>query len=160
MSFRRMDFGDDVTRVETHLSSSGKEVFVMHARQRTVAVIGASADRSKFGNKAVRAFRDQGWLVFPIHPHRAEIEGVRAYPRLRDVPTPHLDRVSFYVPPEVGLSVIDDLAGMSVGEIWLNPGSESTELLQRLSQLGLATIQACSILALGRDPGEYSDQPE
>ena len=35
---------------------------------KTVAVVGASADRTKFGNKAVRAFHDAGWTVFPIHP--------------------------------------------------------------------------------------------
>ena len=46
---------------------------------QTVAVIGASADRSKFGNKAVRAFRAQGWTVVPVNPRGGDIEGEAAF---------------------------------------------------------------------------------
>ena len=44
---------------------------------RTVAIVGASADRRKFGNKAVRAYLRQGWKVYPVNPNRDEIEGIR-----------------------------------------------------------------------------------
>ena len=98
---------------------------------KTVAVVGASADRSKFGNKAVRAFRDAGWTVFPIHPTLKEVEGLMAYPDLDLVPTERLDQVSFYVPPRVGIGVLDQLARKRIGEVWLNPGSESPEILAR-----------------------------
>ena len=76
----------------------------------TVAIIGASDDRSKFGNKAVRAFRDQGWEVFPIHPTLTAVEGIPAYPDLGAVPAERFDRVSFYVPPAVGLKLIGTVA--------------------------------------------------
>ncbi len=77
----------------------------------TVAIIGASNDRSKYGNKAVRAFRDQGWKVFPVHPSLSEVEGIPAYPDLSAIPVEQLDRVSFYVPPAIGLKLIDTLRG-------------------------------------------------
>jgi predicted CoA-binding protein len=121
----------------------------------TVAVIGASADRSKYGNKAVRAFRDEGWDVFPINPGLNEVEGIPAYASLIDVPAAQLDRVSFYVPPGIGLQLIGKVAQKPVGEIWLNPGSESPELVTRAKRLGLKVIQACSILAIGRQPSMY-----
>jgi len=76
----------------------------------TVAILGASDDRSKYGNKAVRAYRDQGWEVFPIHPTLTEVEGMPAYPDLDAVPVERLDRVSFYVPPRIGLKLIDAVA--------------------------------------------------
>ncbi len=79
----------------------------------TVAIIGANDDRSKFGNKAVRAFRDQGWEVFPIHPTLTAVEGIPAYPDLGAVPVERLDRVSFYVPPAVGVKLIDMVAQAS-----------------------------------------------
>ena len=116
---------------------------------KTVAVVGASADRSKFGNKAVRAFRDSGWTVFPIHPVLEHVEGLPAYRDLDAIPLPALDQVSFYVPPAVGLGILDQVQRKTVGEIWLNPGSESPEILARAEKLGLNVIQACSILARG-----------
>lgn len=130
------------------------EVAISPSRQR-VAVVGASADRSKFGNKAVRAFRDQEWDVYPVNPHRSEIEGLPAYPTLDDVPDGHLDRVSFYVPPDIGLTLIDAVARKGPAELWLNPGSESPELVDRALALGLNVIQACSIVAIGRRPSQY-----
>jgi predicted CoA-binding protein len=127
----------------------------MAATRPSVAIIGASNDRSKFGNKAVRAFRDVGWDVFPINPSLTEVEGIPAYPDLAAVPRDRLDRVSLYVPPAVGLRVLDDVARKPVGEVWLNPGTESPEVLARAEDLGLNVIQECSILAIGRSPGHY-----
>jgi len=121
----------------------------------TVAIIGASDDRSKYGNKAVRSYRDQGWEVFPIHPTLTEVEGMPAFPDLDAVPVPQLDRVSFYVPPRIGLTLIDAVARKPTGEVWLNPGSESPELVARAEALGLNVIQACSILGIGQEPWRY-----
>ena len=57
----------------------------MPSSRPTVAIIGASADRSKYGNKAVRAFRDEGWDVFPINPGLNEVEGIPAYASLLSI---------------------------------------------------------------------------
>ena len=127
----------------------------MPDRRPSIAIIGASDDRSKYGNKAVRAFRDQGWEVFPIHPTLADVEGIPAYSDLDAVPASRLDRVSFYVPPRIGLKLIDAVARKPVGEVWLNPGSESPELVARAEALGLNVIQACSILDIGQQPWRY-----
>jgi uncharacterized protein len=66
-----------------------------------------------------------------------------------------LDRVCFYVPPAIGLELIEDVARKGADEVWLNPGSESTELVTRAEALGLNVIQACSILAIGQQPAWY-----
>jgi uncharacterized protein len=129
--------------------------FTVPDTRPTVAVLGASDDRSKYGNKAVRAFRDQGWDVYPVHPTLTEVEGITAFPDLDAVPVPALDRVSFYVPPLIGLKLIDAVARRPVGEVWFNPGAESPELVARAEALGLNVIQACSILDIGRQPWSY-----
>jgi uncharacterized protein len=121
---------------------------------KTVAVIGASSDRRKFGNKALRAFAQQGYVVFPINPHEREIEGHTAYASILDVPGP-VDMATVYVRPEVGVRVMDDLAAKKVGEIWLNPGADGPEVVERAGQLGLKTIQACSIIAIGESPRSF-----
>jgi predicted CoA-binding protein len=121
---------------------------------RRVAVIGASNDRRKYGNKAVRAFRAQGYTVYPINPHEVAVEGVPAYPTIIDVPDA-VEMATMYVPPEIGMTVIEDLARKGVKEVWFNPGSESPELVARASALGLQAIEACSISSIGDSPGKY-----
>ena len=116
-----------------------------------VAVIGASNDRRKFGNRAVRAYVAQGYTVVPINPHETEIEGLRAYASVLDVPGA-IDMASFYVPPEVGERVIDDVARKQIPEVWLNPGAESERLIARARALSIRPIVACSITALGQNP--------
>ncbi len=121
----------------------------------SIAIIGASNDRRKFGNKAVRAYLQQGWTVLPVNPSAVTIEGLKAYPSVRDVPRP-VDRVSVYVPPQVGLMLLDDIAAVQPGEVFFNPGTESDELLTRAQQLGLNVLLACSIVAIGVSPAGLS----
>ena len=121
------------------------------AVSKIVAVIGASNDRRKFGNRAVRAFRQQGYTVVPINPHEADVEGLKAYASVLDVPGP-IDMASVYVPPEVGEQVIEEIARKQISEVWLNPGAESDGLIARARALNIQPIVACSIVALGQDP--------
>jgi predicted CoA-binding protein len=121
---------------------------------KVVAIIGASSNRSKFGNKALRAFRTQGYTVVPINPNEPEVEGHKAYPSVLDVPDP-IDMATVYVPPRVGVRIMEDLAAKGVGEVWLNPGADSEDVVARARELGLRTIQACSIVGIGESPGRY-----
>jgi uncharacterized protein len=118
---------------------------------KVVAVIGASNDSRKFGNRAVRAYRQQGYTVVPINPHEREIEGLKAYASVLDVPGP-IDMASFYVQPEVGEQVIADVAQKGIPEVWFNPGAESDALIARAEALQLRPIVACSIIAIGQNP--------
>jgi len=118
---------------------------------KIVAVIGASNNRRKFGNRAVRAFTRQGYTVLPINPHEREVEGLKAYGSVLDVPGP-IDMASFYVPPAIGEQVIEEVARKRIPEVWLNPGAESDALVARARALSIQPIVACSIIAIGRDP--------
>lgn len=122
--------------------------------QPTVAIIGASADREKFGNKSVRAHAAQGYRVFPVNPKGGEIEGLTVYKSLAEVPVDRLDRVSLYVPPAVGLTLVEEVAAKGCDELWLNPGSDSEELAEKARSLGLNPIIACSIVDVGVNPHE------
>ena len=121
---------------------------------KIVAVIGASSNRKKFGNRAVRAFVQQGYTVIPINPREVEIEGLKAYGSVLEVPGP-IDMATFYVPPGVGEHVIDEIAQKQIPEVWLNPGSESDALIARARALRLQPIIACSIVSIGQNPYEF-----
>jgi uncharacterized protein len=118
---------------------------------KVVAVIGASNNRRKFGNRALRAYRDQGYTVVPINPHEQAVEGLKSYASVLDVPGP-IDMASFYVPPEIGEEIIGEMARKQIAEVWLNPGAESDELIARARALSIKPIVACSIVALGKNP--------
>ena len=121
---------------------------------RVVAVVGASRDRRKFGNKAVRAFVAAGDTVVPIHPHATEVEGLRAYPSVLDVPGP-IDMATIYVPPQVALAVLPDLKQKGIGEVWLNPGADDDDIVAEATRLGLTCIVACSIVGAGQRPSAF-----
>jgi predicted CoA-binding protein len=118
----------------------------------TVAVLGASADRSKFGNKSVRAHLQQGYDVYPINPRGGEIEGLKVYESLADVPVERLTRISVYLPPQIGLKMLDEVVAKGCDEFWLNPGSDSDEVVTKARELGLDPIVACSIVDVGVSP--------
>jgi predicted CoA-binding protein len=115
---------------------------------RVIAVVGASSDRRKFGNRAVRAFMRQGYDVKPVNPNEEIIEGLPVYQTIADIPGP-VDIVSLYVPAAIGLELLEAIAAKQPGEVWINPGAESAVLEARARDLGLSPIYACSIVALG-----------
>ena len=121
---------------------------------QSIAIIGASTNRSKYGNAAVRTYKDRGWTVYPVNPNHADIEGLPAFASVRDVPQP-VHRVSVYLPPSVLLDILDDIAAVHPDEVWLNPGSESKDVLDKAESLGLNIIRACSIVDQGASPTEY-----
>ena len=120
-------------------------------RQESVAVIGASSNRAKYGNKAVRAYSARGFKVYPVNPKEETIEGLRAYRSILDIQA-EIDRATLYVPPKVGVHVIAEIARKGVKEVYINPGAESDELVDKAHKLGLNPILACSVLAIGMDP--------
>jgi predicted CoA-binding protein len=118
---------------------------------KTVAIIGASNDPRKFGNKAVRAFLQKDYTVYPVNPNEPEVEGIEAYKSIRDVPV-RPKMISVYVPPQVLVKLLPDIAARGCDELWLNPGTESDDVLVEAERLELNVVQACSIVAIGVSP--------
>jgi predicted CoA-binding protein len=117
----------------------------------SVAVIGASNARHKFGNKAVRAYLRQGWTVYPVNPNEPIVEGLTSYPTVSAIPGP-VDRAALYVPPSVGITMLAQIRSKAIAELWVNPGAESEALIAEAERLGLDPIQACAIVDIGEHP--------
>jgi predicted CoA-binding protein len=121
---------------------------------KTVAVIGASPNRHKFGNKALRAFRQSGYDAIPITPNHDRVEGQDAYASVLDYPGA-IEMATIYVPPDIGETLLEGIAKKGIREVWLNPGAESPALLARARALGIEPIQACSIIGIGMRPSAF-----
>ncbi len=120
----------------------------------SIAVIGASADREKYGNKAVRAYADSGWTVYPVNPKGGEIEGHQVYTSLEQAPE-DVERISVYLPPEKSLELLDAMKAKNPEKVYFNPGAESADLMKAAAEKGLPAVDACSIVAIGRRPAEF-----
>jgi predicted CoA-binding protein len=121
---------------------------------KTVAVVGASSNRTKFGNKALRAFMAEGYTVIPINPNEPDVEGIRTYASVLDVPGT-IDMATVYVQPEIACRLLDEFEKKAIPEIWVNPGAESDELLADARRRKLNVIAACSIIGIGRNPSQF-----
>jgi hypothetical protein len=121
---------------------------------KTVAVIGASSNRDKFGNKALRAFQAEGHRVIPVNPNEASVEGLPTYRSVLDIPEP-IDMATVYVPPQVTLQLLPEFERKGIPEIWINPGAEDDAVIAEARRRGLNAIFACSIVGIGRSPYHF-----
>jgi predicted CoA-binding protein len=114
---------------------------------KTVAILGASTNPEKFGHRAVLAFADAGFTVYPVNPRAEFIAALRCFPDLASLPG-RPDVVSAYLPPEVLVETLPAVAEVGCYELWLNPGTDTAEVLERARSLGLNTVSGCSLVAL------------
>lgn len=116
------------------------------------AVVGASRDRSKFGNRVLRCYAAHGFTVYAVNPRESEpeIEGVPCVPDLASLPGP-IDGLSIVTPPAVTEQVVEEAARLGIPRIWMQPGAESPAALRRAEELGLDPIAggACVLVELG-----------
>ncbi|RJQ17612.1 CoA-binding protein [Candidatus Woesearchaeota archaeon] len=119
---------------------------------QSIAIIGASNNKDKYGNKAVRAYKQAGFKVFPVNLKEKTIEGLPCFTSILDIKEP-VETASLYVSPEIGLNLVEAFAKKGIKQVYLNPGSESPAIIKKLKDKKIKVLQACSILAIGINPG-------
>lgn len=114
------------------------------------AVVGASKDRAKYGNKVLRCYLQHGLKAYPINPGSAQIEGQRAYPGLSALPEP-VERISVITPPQVTEGIVTEAADAGVRFIWMQPGAESRKAVEAAQDAGIAVVSGgpCLLVVLG-----------
>ena len=114
------------------------------------AVVGASQDRSKYGNKVLRVYQQNDLPVLPVNPHAETIEGLDVYPTLDSLPEkPH--GVSIITPPQITERIVEQAGQLGIENLWMQPGAESDTAVQRAKQLGMNVIAGgpCLLVVLG-----------
>ncbi|WP_448516179.1 CoA-binding protein [Pseudothermotoga sp.] len=94
---------------------------------KKIAVVGASEDRSKYGNKIVRDLLSKGFSVYPVNPKSESIEGVKCYRDIEELPR-DVELIVFVVPPEVGIQVADKAIKLGFKRLWFQPGAGSKQI--------------------------------
>lgn len=114
------------------------------------AVVGASEDRAKYGNKVLRAYQQRGMRVLPVNPHADEVEGLPAFADLESIGEP-IHGISVVVPPRVTESIVEAAGRLGIKHIWMQPGAESDVAVERAQSLGMNVIAGgpCLLVAIG-----------
>ena len=99
----------------------------------TIAVVGATDRPGKYGGIIYRDLKSKGYRVFPVNPYRDSVDGDHCYRSIKDLPQPPTI-ADFVIPAKRGLGVLDECAEAGVENIWVQPGAESPELIEKLEQ--------------------------
>lgn len=114
--------------------------------ERVWAVVGASQNPRKFGNRIALDMHRAGYTVYAVNPRGGELDGLHVYPSLAALPE-RPGVVDVVVPPEVGATVLRESAALGLERIWLQPGAETPELIALGQRLGLKVVHhACAML--------------
>lgn len=117
---------------------------------KAFGVVGASANREKYGNKVLRCYLQRGLPVFPVHPKERAIEGLPAVHSVAQLP-PEVEALSIITPPAVTEQVVDQAVARGIRHLWMQPGAESPNAIERAEAAGLNVIAdgSCLLVALG-----------
>jgi predicted CoA-binding protein len=114
------------------------------------AVLGASTDREKYGNKVLRCYLQHGREVIPVNPKEPSVEGVAAVKDIASVPG-IVEAVSIITPPSVTEAAIPQLAKKGVKRLWMQPGAESATAIRDAEAAGMEVIAGgpCLLVVMG-----------
>ena len=97
----------------------------------TIAVIGATDHRAKYGGIIYRDLNRKGYRVFAVNPYRETVDGDPCWKTVLDLPEPPTI-ADFVIPARRGLDVLEECEQAGIRNIWLQPGAESAEIIERL----------------------------
>lgn len=114
------------------------------------AVVGASRQRGKYGNKVLRCYVQNGLEAVPVNPRESSIEGLACYADMGSIPGP-VHGASIITPPEAAEQVVTEAAGAAIRHLWFQPGAESPEALDLAAELGISVVAGgpCLLVVLG-----------
>lgn len=134
------------------------DLIAKYANEPVWAVVGASNDRSKYGNRIYRTLREAHYTVYPVNPQEEMIEGDRAYKKLADLPqSPTV--VDMVIPPRYALSTVKQAKEAGASAIWFQPGAEDAEAIGWARENGLDVIESCILVHHVQNPAGSQKEP-
>lgn len=116
-------------------------------RDMRVAVLGASPKKDRYANKAIHMLQEYNHEVVPVNPAFDVIEEIPCEPSLGSIKG-DIDTLTLYVNPKRGLEYLDEIIALKPKRVIMNPGTESDEIAQKLEEIGVEVVQACTLVML------------
>ena len=122
---------------------------LLNAPGTVVALVGATDEPWKYGNRIFHRLSAKGITVLPVNRGRATVAGQTAYSSLADLPQ-RPDIVNVVVPPEEGPGIVREVAELGWDHVWFQPGAESAEARRVARELGIEVLEACTMVIAAR----------
>lgn len=117
----------------------------------TIALVGATNDKSKYGNIILHDLINKGYKVFPINPRATTIDGHKAYKSLEDLlQEQKIDLVVFVVPPKITLEILKDCLRLNIKNVWIQPGAGDEEVRNFLKEHGFEYLMDACVMVMSR----------
>lgn len=116
--------------------------------KKSWAVVGATQNKEAFGYKMFKTLEKNGYTVYPVTPKYEEIDGVKSYKSIKDIPET-IDVVGFIVNPKVGMSLIEDVIDLGIKNIWMQPGTRDPKIVKRAVDNNINVVLSCVMIELG-----------
>jgi len=113
--------------------------------QKRFAVVGATDNPQKYGNQIAKNLNKRGYEVYPINPKLTQLEGIKCYASLDEIPV-KVDVVDFVVPPSVAEAILKDCKRLGFCRIWLQPGSENEAALAYCHNNNLKVVHGVCVM--------------
>jgi len=126
----------------------------MFLDSKAYGVVGASANRDKYGNRVLRCYLQNGYRVIPVNPKETEIEGLTCVATVMDLPD-EVESISVITPPAVTDQVVDMAVRKGIKHVWMQPGAESEAAVAKCLEHGINVIAdgSCILVVLGYSEG-------
>jgi len=113
--------------------------------QKSFAVVGATDNPEKYGNRIVKNLKGRGYEVYPVNPKLEEVEGLKCYPSIAEIPV-RVDVVDFVVPPKATEEILKQCKNLGLDRIWLQPGSESETAIAFCKANNLKVVHSVCVM--------------
>jgi hypothetical protein len=120
-------------------------IFDFLKKENLIAVVGASNDKSKYGNRVYLDLKKGGFKIIPINLKEKQIEGDKTYAYLKDYKG-KIDVICLVVKPEVSIQILQQALAMQIKNIWFQPGSENDECLEFAKDHGFNIVHGQCIM--------------
>lgn len=108
-------------------------------QNRTIAVVGLSANWHRPSYFAAKYMLDHGYTVIPVNPAYKEVLGQKCYPSLRDVPL-SVDIVDCFRRAEDIPAIVDEAIGIGARVLWMQLGVINAEAARKAEAAGLEVV--------------------
>ena len=109
-------------------------------QNKTVAVVGLSANWYRPSYFAAKYLLDHGFTVIPVNPTHTEVLGLKCYPGLRDIPQ-KVDIVDCFRKAEDIPPLADAAIAIGAKVLWMQLGVHNAEARKRAEAAGLEVIE-------------------
>ncbi|GLB37784.1 putative coA binding domain containing protein [Lyophyllum shimeji] len=129
-NYRNLKMSYDFGRMNEHQEMVGKQFITTPS----FAVVGASKDQTKVGNRILRWYQTRNFDVTPVHFKEPELEGLKCIKDILELPSPKTTALSIITPPKITLGVLKTAQELDIPSLWIQPGAEDEAVLEYIKQ--------------------------